>query len=57
LEKGSAHPFLAASLFAVLAFEAFVNVLGERIAPQVWADERDRFRGKGAKGSSLISLS
>jgi hypothetical protein len=45
---GSHHLLLAASLFAFLAFEAFLNEMGQRLAPQVWAEERKRFRGRRA---------
>lgn len=46
-EEGSYYNLIAAGLFGFLAFEAFLNYLGERIAPEVWAIERKHFGGRG----------
>ena len=38
---------LAASVFAFLSFESFLNELGSRVATEAWCDERAQFsRGK-----------
>jgi hypothetical protein len=38
---------LSALLMAYLAFEAFVNFLGEQICPESWINEKEAFRGQG----------
>lgn len=38
---------LSALLMAYLAFEAFVNFLGEKTCPELWINEKDAFRGQG----------
>jgi hypothetical protein len=43
VEEGSFHNYLAAALFGFLALEAFVNDLGERIAPSEWANDQKSF--------------
>jgi hypothetical protein len=40
---GRDFPRLAASLFLYFSFEAFLNYLGNIVAPQEWADERTFF--------------
>jgi len=45
-ERGSAHPFLAAAVFAFFAFEANLNEMGRRLDPEVWAQERRHFKRK-----------
>jgi hypothetical protein len=45
--KGQAHPFLAASVFAFFAFEAYLNEVGRRLCPDEWSREREFFaKGK-----------
>ena len=46
--EGSYHNLMAAALFGFLAMEAFVNDLGERIAPAEWKDEQRTF-GRGSE--------
>ena len=43
---GRDFPQLAASLFLYFAFEAFLNYLGNIVAPEVWKDERRVARGR-----------
>lgn len=38
---------LSALMMAYLAFEAFINFIGEVMCPDLWAHEKDAFRGKG----------
>lgn len=42
--------FIPALLMTFLAYEAFVNFLGHTLAPDLWADEKRNFRGKGLEG-------
>ena len=35
---------------AFLAYEAFINYLGHVLAPELWADEKANFKGKGLEG-------
>jgi hypothetical protein len=45
--RGQSHPLLAASVFAFFAFEAYLNEVGRRLAPDVWTKERTFFaKGK-----------
>lgn len=46
---------LPALLLSILAFEAFVNFCGYVLAPELWAEEKKNFKGKGleAKLSEL----
>jgi hypothetical protein len=54
---GRAFPQLAASLFLYFAFEAFLNYLGNIVAPEVWNDERNFFtRGRGGYRGTLGKL-
>lgn len=46
-EAAQPRYLLAALLMAYLAFEAFINFLGEALCPELWADERGSFRGQG----------
>jgi hypothetical protein len=50
-EEGGFYPLLSAGLFAFLAFEAFLNELGHAIAPEIWRQERDFFRGREFRGT------
>lgn len=50
-ENDDKHGFwslAAAALFVFMAYEGFLNDLGERIAPDVWANERKFFRHRFA---------
>lgn len=40
---GAMHDHLVAMVFAFHALEAYLNFIGERLAPDVWADERRYF--------------
>jgi hypothetical protein len=42
-EEGSTYSLLAATLFAYLALEAYLNDVGPRVAPEQWKDERESF--------------
>jgi hypothetical protein len=54
---GRYFPRLAAGLFLYFAFEAFLNYLGNIVAPEVWADERIFFsRGPGGYRGTLGKL-
>jgi hypothetical protein len=43
-------PALVAKVFAFHAVEAYINYVGEQIAPAVWADERNFFRKEPYRG-------
>ena len=43
---GAMHDHLVAMVFAFHAFEAYLNFIGEKLAPDVWANERQYF-GRG----------
>lgn len=49
--EGSFYPILAASLFAYLAFEGYLNYLGAKAYPDVWEDERKFFSGGNYRGT------
>jgi hypothetical protein len=54
---GRSYPRLAASLFLYFAFEAFLNYLGNIVAPEVWRDERNFFsRSPGKYRGALGKL-
>lgn len=38
---------LSCLVMAYLAFEAFINFIGEAMCPEKWANEKEAFRGKG----------
>jgi hypothetical protein len=42
--SGAQYFWIAAMLFGYMAFEAWLNYLGQQLAPQVWENERDFFR-------------
>lgn len=58
----SHHLLIPALLTTFLAYEAFINFAGHVVLPDLWADEKKNFRGKGIEGklsmivSSLPSL-
>lgn len=50
-EQGADYrQFIPALLMTFLAYEAFINFLGHVLAPDLWADERNQFKGKGLEG-------
>lgn len=49
--KGYFHVFLAASLFAFFAFEAYLNEVGEPLAPEIWTSEREFFKKRKYRGT------
>jgi hypothetical protein len=48
--KGAFYDDLVAMVFALLALEAYLNFVGERIAPEIWKDEREFFRREPYRG-------
>ena len=52
------HNHLASLIMTYLAFEAFVNFLGEVVCPEKWGIEKEAFRGRGdiieAKISDIV---
>jgi len=46
---------LASLIMTYLAFEAFVNFLGEVVCPRKWAIEKEAFRGRGDTIEAKIS--
>jgi hypothetical protein len=49
-QAGSLFDLLPAMVFALLSFEAYLNFLGERLAPEIWKDERNFFRNVPYRG-------
>jgi len=50
-EQGADYrQFIPALLMTFLAYEAFLNFLGHVLAPELWAGERNNFKGKGLEG-------
>ena len=47
LDRRDFYYRLSALMMAYLAFEAFINFIGEIICPGLWTNEKDAFRGKG----------
>lgn len=57
--EGWFYPSLIAQVFAFHTVEAYLNYVGERIAPEVWKDERNFFRRepyRGAEGKLRMVL-
>lgn len=48
--QGAFHDHLVAMVFAFHTFEAYLNFAGERLAPEIWANERDYFRKEPHRG-------
>ena len=46
----SHHLLLPTLLSSIMAFEAFVNFTGYVVLPELWAEEKKHFEGKGIKG-------
>lgn len=49
-QEADYRQFIPALLMTFLAYEAFLNFLGHVLAPDLWADERSNFKGKGLEG-------
>jgi hypothetical protein len=49
-EDDSYYFLLPALLMSFMAFEAFVNFCGLVLLPELWADEKKHFKGKGLEG-------
>jgi hypothetical protein len=50
LERGWFNPSLVAMVFAFHTVEAYLNYVGERLAPEIWEDERNYFRKQPYRG-------
>jgi hypothetical protein len=48
--SGALYDDLAAMVFAFHAFEAHLNFLGQRLAPDIWEDEQNFFRKEPYRG-------
>lgn len=48
--SGSLYDHLVAMVFASHALEGYLNFLGEKVSPTLWADERVRFAKTGVGG-------
>lgn len=60
-EREWSQPGLVAMVFAFHTIEAYFNFVGERLAPEIWKDERNFFRqepyrGWGGKLSKILEL-
>ena len=42
---GALYDYLVAMVFALHSIEGYINFLGERVAPELWEDERATFKG------------
>jgi len=49
-KEGWSKPALVAMLFAFHTVEAYLNFVGDRLAPQIWKDEQNYFRQEGYRG-------
>jgi hypothetical protein len=49
-EEGWFYPVLVCEVFAFHAIEAYINFIGDRIAPEIWNDERNYFRKEPYRG-------
>jgi hypothetical protein len=47
---GATYDDLVAMVFAFHTLEGYLNYLGEKIAPDLWRDEREQFADSGFKG-------
>ena len=48
--QGAFYDDLVAMVFALHALEAYLNFVGERVAPDIWKDEREFFRNEPYRG-------
>jgi hypothetical protein len=54
-EKAVSYHFLLPSLLmSFMAFEAFVNFCGFILLPELWAEEKKHFKGKGIEGKLAV---
>lgn len=44
------RPALVAMVFAFHAMEAYLNYVGQKLGPEVWANEKEHFRESGFRG-------
>jgi hypothetical protein len=49
--EGWLYPSIVARVFAYHTVEAHLNYVGERIAPDIWRDERNYFRNEPYRGA------
>jgi hypothetical protein len=54
-ERNALYFRITALLMSYLAFEAFINFLGQILFPEVWANEKEAFKGKGDVVEAKIS--
>jgi hypothetical protein len=55
-EEDDSHQLIIPTLVTtVMAFEAFVNFCGMALLPELWANEREEFRGQGIDGK-LVAI-
>jgi len=56
-EEEAAYKLLIPSLLVgFLAFEAFVNFCGFVLRPEIWEEEKERFKGKGIEGKLEVIM-
>jgi hypothetical protein len=48
--RGALYDDLVAMIFAFLSFEGFLNFVGDKIAPHLWKDQKDKFKNTGIDG-------
>src|SRR5579872_1595803 len=49
--EGWSYPAVVARVFAYHTVEAYLNYVGERVAPEIWKDERNYFRNEPYRGA------
>lgn len=52
--KGALYDDLTAMIFAFHAIEGYLNYLGEKIAHDVWCDEKTEFKGNNVTGKLAV---
>ena len=50
-EKGSWHFWLSAMIMGYMVYEAYLNYVGDELAPEIWQKEREHFSSPPHKGS------
>lgn len=50
-KEGWLYPSMVTRVFAYHTVEAYLNYVGERIAPEIWQDERNFFRNEPYRGA------
>ena len=48
--RGALYDDLVAMIFAFHSIEGFLNFVGDKIAPEIWRDEKEHFKGTGIDG-------